>query len=135
MLGHPVPRPTNLDCLSNRDFALVRLRLSGCILGLASSSFSQISLMALALSVGQVVSLIVVQSQTKLAFIAAKMIAHEIGIFRQIDGLEGQSPETLSTVDGFVLSGGGATAPRLRTPFSIHHSLTHDWVSMAALQR
>lgn len=45
--------------------------------------------------------------------IPAKMIAHEVGVFGEINSLKGESSETLATVDGFVLSGGGASASRL----------------------
>lgn len=69
---------------------------------------------------GQVVALVVVQRQAKLTLVAAKVVAHEVGIFGEIDGLEGESPEALSAVDGFVLGGGGASAAGLRTPFSVH---------------
>ena len=48
------------------------------------------------------------------------MVAHEIGIFGKIDGFEGESSQPLTAVDGFVLGGGGASASRLRTPFSVH---------------
>lgn len=50
--------------LAEIDFALVGLRLSGCILSLASSTLGQIGLMSLALCVCQVIPLIVVQCQT-----------------------------------------------------------------------
>ena len=50
----------------------------------------------------------------------SEVVAHEIRVFGEIDGLERESPETLTAVDGFVLGGGGAAAPWLRTPFSIH---------------
>ena len=69
---------------------------------------------------GQVVPFIVVQSQAKLAFVASEVIAHEIRILGEINGLEGKPPETLAAVDGFVLSGGGAAAPWFGTPFSVH---------------
>lgn len=48
------------------------------------------------------------------------MIAHKIGIFGEIDGLEREPSKPLSPVDGFVLGRGSASAPRLRSPVSIH---------------
>ena len=48
------------------------------------------------------------------------MIAHEIGIFGQINGFEGKSAEPLPSVDGLILSGSGASASRLRTPLPVH---------------
>lgn len=121
MLGHSVPRSTNLHCLANGDFTLVRLRLSGCLFGLASCSLSQIGLMPLTLCVRQIIPFIIVQSETKLALIAAKMIAHEIGVFSKINSLKRKSAETLTSVDGLVLGGGSASTARLRTPLTIHY--------------
>ena len=51
------------------------------------------------------------------------MVSHEIGVFGEIDGLEGQPAEALAAVDGFVLGGGGTTTAGLRTPFSVHSSV------------
>lgn len=69
--------------------------------------------MALSLRVGQVIALVLVQCQAKLALVASEVVAHEVGVFGEVDGLEGESSETLFAVDGFVLGRGGATAARL----------------------
>ncbi len=58
-------------CFARIHFALVWLGLSRGIFGFPSSTFCQIRLMSLALCVGQIVPFIVVQCQTKLAFITA----------------------------------------------------------------
>lgn len=50
----------------------------------------------------------------------SEMVSHEIGIFGEIDGLEREPSKPLSPVDGFVLGRGSASAPRLRSPVSIH---------------
>lgn len=58
------------------------LGLSGGVLGLASSTFGQVGLVALALSVGQVVALVVVESETQFALVAPKVVPHEIRVLR-----------------------------------------------------
>lgn len=63
------------------------------------------------------VNVIVMGGMNKLP---SKMIAHEIGIFGEIDGLEREPSKPLSPVDGFILGRGCASAPRLRSPVSIH---------------
>lgn len=126
LLSHTITRPSNFDSFSEIDFALVRLGLSRGVLCLASGALGEIGLVTLALSVGQVIALVVVQSETKLALVAAEVIAHKVGIFRQIDRLQRQSPEPLTPVDGFVLGGGRTSASRFRTPFSIHLSDVQD---------
>lgn len=89
------------------------LGLSRSFLGLPRRSFGEIGLVALSLCMGQVVTLIVVQGQAKFTLIASEVITHKVWIFREINGLEGESPEPLSAVDGFVLGGGGASAAGL----------------------
>lgn len=117
---HPVPRSTNLDRLANINLPLIGLRLSRRILRLASRSLRQVGLMPLPLRVRQVVPLVVVQRQAKLTLVTAEVVAHEVGVLGEIDGLEGEAAEALAAVDGFVLGGGGAPAPGLRTPLPIH---------------
>ncbi len=58
-------------CFARIHFALVWLGLSRGIFGFPSSTFCQIRLMSLALRVRQIVPFIVVQCQTKFAFITA----------------------------------------------------------------
>lgn len=60
------------------------------------------------------------QSNKDAIDLPAQVVPHEIRIFGQIDGLQGQPPEPLPPVDGLILSGGGAAAAGLRTPFSVH---------------
>jgi len=69
-------------CFAKGDLALVGLRLRGGVLGLAGGTFGQVGLVALALSVGQVVALVVVESETQFALVAPEMVAHEIGVLR-----------------------------------------------------
>lgn len=120
---HPITRPSDFDSLSKINLPLVRLRLGGGVLGLASSSLGQIGLVSLPLCVGQVIPLIVVKCQTQLTLVASEMVAHKIGIFGKIYGFKCQSPQPLTAVNGFILGGGSASASRLRTPLSVHLSL------------
>lgn len=76
----PVARTTDLDELFDVDPRLLRGRLDGCILCLLGSPPGQIVLMLLALRVGQVRRLVVVQGQAQLTLISAKMVAHKVGI-------------------------------------------------------
>lgn len=48
------------------------------------------------------------------------MVAHEIGVLGEVDGLEGQAAEALPPVDGLILGGGGAAAAGLGAPLAIH---------------
>lgn len=87
LLCHPIARPANFHCLFERDFAFVRLRLSRRLFGFASSPLGQIGLVALPLSMGQVVSLIVVKRQAELTLVAPEVVSHKIWIFREINRL------------------------------------------------
>lgn len=86
---HTIARPTNFHGLFERDFAFMRLRLSRRLLGFAGSSLGQIGLVALPLSMGQVISLIVVQRQAKLTLIASKVVSHKVRILGEVDRLKG----------------------------------------------
>ena len=48
------------------------------------------------------------------------MVAHEIGVLGEVDGLERQAAEALAPVDGLILGGGGAAAAGLGAPLPIH---------------
>lgn len=48
------------------------------------------------------------------------MVAHEIGVLGEVDGLERQAAEALPPVDGLILGGGGAAAAGLGAPLAIH---------------
>lgn len=48
------------------------------------------------------------------------MVAHEVGVLGEVDGLEGEAAEALPPVDGLILGGGGAAAAGLRAPLAIH---------------
>lgn len=64
------------------------------------------------------------EKKENLKDVPSEMITHEIGIFGEINSLESKSSETLPPIDGLILGGGGATAPWLRTPVSVHLSLS-----------
>lgn len=61
LLCDAISGPSNFDRFFEIDFALMRLRLGRGILSFTSSSFSQIGLMTLALSMGQIITLIVME--------------------------------------------------------------------------
>jgi hypothetical protein len=48
------------------------------------------------------------------------VVAHEVGVLGEVDGLEGKAAEALPPVDGLILGGGGAAAAGLRAPLSVH---------------
>ena len=52
------------------------------------------------LRVGQIVALVVVQRQAQAALVLAQVIAHKVRVFREVDRLQRQPPQTLSPVDG-----------------------------------
>lgn len=53
-------------------------------------------------------------------FVPSKMITHKIGVLGEVDRLQGQAPEPLASINGFILRRGSASAPWLATPFSVH---------------
>lgn len=89
LLCDSVSRPANLNGLSKRDLPLMRLRLRRGVLGLPRRPLGEISLVSLPLSVRQVVPLVVVQRQAKLALITPEVVSHEVGVLGEVDGLEG----------------------------------------------
>jgi hypothetical protein len=70
-------RKKGLAWLANGDLALVGLRLRRRFLGLAGSSLGQISLVAFSLCVGQVITLVVVECQAKLALITTTKLPNQ----------------------------------------------------------
>ena len=58
------------------------------------------------LSMRQVVALVVVQRQAQAALVLPQVVAHEIRILRQIDGLQGKPPQPLPPVDGLRVQSG-----------------------------
>lgn len=80
MFCYSVTRPANLDRLFEGDFALERLGVDRVVLGFTSSSLGEVSLVPLSLSVGEVVSLVVVKGEAELALVAAEVVAHKVGI-------------------------------------------------------
>ena len=47
----------------------------------------------------KIVAFIVVERETQSALILTQVIPHEIGVFGQVYGFQGQTPETFSSVD------------------------------------
>jgi hypothetical protein len=58
---------------------------------------------ALALRVGKIVALVTVQGKAQLALICPKMVLHKVRVFGDIDGLEGELPQPLTTINGLIL--------------------------------
>lgn len=69
--GEKRGRKGQITSLADGDLSLVRLGLGRGVLGLAGSSLGEVGLVALSLGMGQVVPLVVVESETELALIAA----------------------------------------------------------------
>lgn len=120
LFSYCIPRSANLNRLAGPDLALVRLGLRGRVLGLAGGSLGEIGLVPLPLRVRQVVPLVVVQRQAEFALVAAEMVAHEVGVLGEVDGLHGEAAEALPPVDGLILGGGGAATAGLGAPLAIH---------------
>jgi hypothetical protein len=57
------------------------------------------------------------------------VVAHEIGVLGEVDGLEGQAAEALPPVDGLILRGGGAAAAGLGAPLAIHGGVRSVWLA------
>ena len=55
--------------------------------------------------------------------IPAEVVAHEIGIFGEVDGFKRESTEPLTAVHRFRLGGGGTSRTGFGAPVSIHGSL------------
>lgn len=86
LLRHFVTGPTDLHKLSHLNFDLLGRRLSRCIKSFLGGSSGQVRLMLFALSVSQITAFVVVQSETKFAFIGAQVIFHEVRILLDVDG-------------------------------------------------
>lgn len=86
LLGNTIPRATNLHRFPKRELPLVRLRMSRGVFGLTRGALSEIGLVALPLSVGEVVTLVVVEREAELALVAAKVVAHEVWVLGEVDG-------------------------------------------------
>lgn len=98
LLGHFVARAANLHKLLHLHLDLLRCRLGRGFFGLLGSSPGQVSLMFLPLGVGQVAPLVVMQSQAEFALIGSQVVLHEIRVLIDVDGLQGQLPQALSSV-------------------------------------
>jgi len=98
LLGHPVARPPDLHELLDVDSSPERSGLDWSVLGLLGGPPGEVALMLLALGVGQVRSLIVMQGQTQFTLECPKMIPHEVGVLGEVDGLRGQGGEPLPPV-------------------------------------
>lgn len=76
-----------------------------CVLGpltdlrLARRALGEVLLVALALRVRQVVALVVVQRQAQAALVRAQVVAHEVRVLGQVDGLQRQLAQPLAPVD------------------------------------
>lgn len=57
------------------------------------------------LRVRQVVALVVVQREAQAALILAEVVAHEVRVLRQVDGLQRQPPQPLPPVDRLWVCG------------------------------
>ena len=52
------------------------------------------------LGVCQVVALVVVQREAEAALILPQVVAHEVGVLCQVDGLQREAPQALPPVNG-----------------------------------
>jgi hypothetical protein len=89
LLGNSVTRTTNLYKLLDVNSSLLRCRLDGRFFGLLGGPPGEVTLMLLALCVGQVASLVVVQGQAQLALICTQMVPHKVGILLKINSFCG----------------------------------------------
>lgn len=104
----------NLDELFDRDLALLSLlrmlllsRMSGQrsgVSGVRSVLFRrsprQIRLMLFALGVSEVTAFVRMQRQAQSTFERAQMVSQDVGIFREVDRLEGELSKSFSSVQG-----------------------------------
>ena len=117
-----------IDRLTDLDGSQFRSRgfldwLYGSIPGLSRGSPCQIGLMFFSLGVREVAALIGVQCEAESALVGADVIAHEIGILGDVDGLKGQFSQSLLPLNVCVLVTGHShvTDPCARTVLSVDH--------------
>jgi len=125
LLGYPVTGSSDLDELLGFHARLLgRQQRRGRLLGLFGSSPGQILLVLLALRVGQVAALVVVQRQAQFALVGAQVVLHEVRILVQIDCLQGQLTQSLLAVAVRLRPGGHASAAGLAAGavLEIHNS-------------
>jgi hypothetical protein len=97
--------------------------LDGGVPGLACGSAGEVGLVLLAVRVRQVAALVGVQRQTEAALVCADVVAHEVGVFGDVDGLQRQLPQPLPSLHVGVLVAGHAHVadPRPRTVLPVNH--------------
>lgn len=105
LFSYCIPRSANLNSPAGRELALVWLGLRGRFLGLAGGALGEVGLVPLPLRVRQVVPLVVVERQAKLALVTAEMVSHEVRVLGEVDGLHGEAAEALPPVDGLIQIG------------------------------
>ena len=77
--------PTYLDGFSDHRAGLDISRSGPIISCIPSGPLRQVGLMSSALGVGKIIPFVIVQGQTKLAFVRSQVVAHKIRIFFQIN--------------------------------------------------
>lgn len=113
LLRHPVAGTTDFHELLRLHARLVRSETLRRLFRFLGGPPGEIRLMLLALRVGQVAALVVVQGQTEFAFVGAEVVLHEVRILVQVDCLQGQLPQPFPAIAVRLGPGGDATAPRL----------------------
>ena len=110
LLGHAVPGPPNLDApFLHRHRRRPRRRRRGALgpLRLPRGALGEAALVPPALRVRQVVPLVLVHREAEAALVLPQVVAHEVGVFRDVDGLQGEAAEALAAVDVLLEKVGG----------------------------
>ena len=91
-------------CESGTDYAVgetglrVDVALVVAFLLLAGSTTGEVGLMLLALGVGEVGAVVLVDGEAEAALEGAQVVLEDVGVLVEVDGLEGQLAEALATV-------------------------------------
>ena len=97
-----LPDPSNFGLLPGLRHPH-RVDPAVCLGGLLCQPSLHVGLVLLALGVGEVAPFVGVEGQAEAALIGPEMVLHYVRIFGDVEGLEGDLPESLTSFDVGVL--------------------------------
>ena len=99
LLGDSIPRTSYFNCFADRYFTLRGRDGGGLFCSLLGGTLGKVLLVSFSLCVGEVVAFVLVEGETEAAFVLAEMVFHEVRVFGEVDGFEGEATESLPSVD------------------------------------
>ena len=93
--------------------------------------------MSFTLRVGEIIPLRVVQGEAEFTFIRTKMVLHEVRVFIEINGLQGELPQSFPSVEVGLLGGLQAAAAMLTIDAVLveHRGVSLRWLGSSLRRR